>query len=142
MDTVKVRWNGGRRFVGWDEAGHGVVMDASKVGGGEGSGVRPLEMVLYALAGCTAIDVVSILEKKRERVTGFDVVVHGTQRESDYPHYYERIEVEYTVTGLGVKPESVRRAIELSEEKYCSVKGMFGQHVAVSTSFSVIEADR
>ncbi|MRS11585.1 MAG: OsmC family peroxiredoxin [Actinobacteria bacterium] len=141
MDTVRVKWNGRRRFVGWDEAGHGLVMDATREGGGDGSGLRPIELVLYALAGCTAMDVISILEKKRETVTDLELAVRGTQRESDYPHSYVRIEVEYRVTGVGVKPESVARAVELSEEKYCSVKGMFGPQVQVSTSFSVHEAE-
>ena len=66
MDTVKAKWNGSRRFVAWDEAGHGIVMDAKAEYGGDGSGVRPVELVLYGLAGCTAMDVISILEKKRQ----------------------------------------------------------------------------
>jgi putative redox protein len=98
--------------------------------------------VLYALAGCTGMDVISILEKKRQVVTDLQLVVHGTQREDDYPHYYARVEVEYIVTGVDVKPEAVARAIELSEEKYCSVRGMFGPQVEVVTSYRVIEAER
>ncbi|MHB1136320.1 MAG: OsmC family protein [Coriobacteriia bacterium] len=141
MDTVNVKWNGRRRFVAWDEAGHGVVMDAKSEYGGDGSGVRPVELVLYGLAGCTAMDVISILEKKRQVVTDLDIVVKGTQRTEEYPKIYEHIEVEYIVTGVGVKPEAVARAIELSEEKYCSVKGMFGPQVRVVTSYTVREAE-
>lgn len=141
MDTVRVKWNGKRRFVGWDDAGHGIVMDAKEQYGGDGSGVRPVELVLYGLAGCTAMDVISILEKKRQRVTDVDLVVTGTPRTDDYPKIYTRIEVEYVVTGIGVKPEAVARAIELSEEKYCSVKGMLGPQVEVVTSYRVIEAE-
>ncbi|MHB8051008.1 MAG: OsmC family protein [Coriobacteriia bacterium] len=141
MDTVNVKWNGRRRFVGWDEAGHGLVMDAKSEYGGDGSGVRPVELVLYGLAGCTAMDVISILEKKRQTVTDLDIVVKGTARTEEYPKIYEHIEVEYIVTGVGVKPEAVARAIELSEEKYCSVKGMFGPQVHVVTSFTVREAE-
>lgn len=141
MDTVRVKWNSKRRFVGWDEAGHGIVMDAKPQYGGDGSGVRPVELVLYGLAGCTAMDVISILEKKRQRVTDVDLVVTGTPRTDDYPKIYTRIEVEYIVTGIGVKPEAVARAIELSEEKYCSVKGMLGPQVEVVTSYRVIEAE-
>ncbi len=106
---------------------------------GEGSGVRPVELVLYGLAGCTAIDVVSILRKKREDVREIEIVVTGEQELDDFPHYYKHIELEYVVTGVGVKPESVARAIELSETKYCSVKGMFGPQVEVVTSFRVEE---
>lgn len=141
MDTVNVKWNGKRRFVGWDSAGHGVVMDATARYGGDGSGVRPVELVLYALAGCTAMDVISILEKKRQTVLDLELVVNGTQREDEHPRIYERVEVEYVVTGIGVKPEAVARAIELSEEKYCSVRGMLGPQVEVVTSFRVIEAE-
>ena len=141
MNVVNVKWNGKRRFVGWDEAGHGVVMDAPASETADGSGARPVELVLYALAGCTGMDVISILEKKRQVVTDLQLVVRGTQREDGHPHYYERIEVEYIVTGVGVKPEAVARAIELSEEKYCSVRGMFGPQVEVVTSFRVVEAE-
>lgn len=141
MDTVNVKWNGKRRFVGWGKAGHGVVMDATAQYGGDGSGVRPVELVLYALAGCTAMDVISILEKKRQTVLDLELVVNGTQRTDDYPKIYEHIEIEYVVTGINVKPEAVARAIELSEEKYCSVRGMFGPQVEVVTSFRVVEAE-
>lgn len=139
MDSVRVRWNGRRQFVAWDEAGHGVVMDSKPEYKGEGVGVRPIEIVLYGLAGCTGMDVISVLEKKRQDVRGLEIVVNGTQREDDHPHYYERIDVEYVVTGYDVKPDAVARAIELSEEKYCSVKGMFGPHVDVRTSFRVVD---
>jgi putative redox protein len=142
MDTVRVKWNSGRRFVAWDEAGHSVVMDATREYKGDGSGVRPVELVLYALAGCTGMDVISILEKKRQVVTDLDLVVKGSQRTDDYPKIYTRIEVEYVVTGVGVDPKAVERAIELSEEKYCSVKGMFSAEVEVVTSYRVIEAER
>lgn len=138
MDTVRIRWAGNRQFVGWDEAGHGVVMDASSQYKGEGTGPRPVELVLYGLGACTAMDVVSVLEKKRMPPTSLEIVVTGTQREDDYPHYYDVLNVEYVVTGPLVTEAAVARAIELSEDKYCSVKGMFGPQVKVTTSFSVV----
>ncbi len=140
MDTVKVRWSSGRQFVGWDATGHGVVMDASPEHKGEGTGARPIELLLYGLGGCTAMDVVSVLEKKRQDVTSVELEITGTQREDDYPHYYERIHIEYVVAGRNVDPAAVRRAIELSDEKYCSVKGSLGPQVEVTTSFRVEEA--
>ena len=142
MDTVTVKWNDKRRFVAWDEDGHSVVMDAKAAYKGDGSGARPLQLVLYAIAGCTGMDVISILEKKRQVVTGFDLVVKGTQRTDEYPKIYEHIEIEYIVTGIGVTDAAVARAIELSEEKYCSVRGMLGPQVEVTTSFRVLEAER
>lgn len=140
MDSVRVKWNGKRQFVGWDEAGHGVVMDSKPEFKGDGSGARPLELVLYALGGCTGMDAISILEKKRQRVTDFTLNITGTQRE-DFPKIYTHITVEYVVTGVGVDPAAVERAIELSEDKYCSVKGMLGPDVTVETSYRVVEAE-
>ena len=139
MDTVRVRYAGNRQFVGWDSHGHGLVMDAPSGSKGEGTGPRPVELVLYALAACTAMDVVSVLEKKRMPVSSLEIVVNGTQREDDYPHYYEDVDVTYVVSGPGVTEAALARAIELSEDKYCSVKGMFGPQVRVTTQFRVVD---
>lgn len=138
-DRVKVRWSGNRQFIGWDQAGHGVVMDAPAAYGGESTGPRPIEIVLYGLAACTAMDVVSVLEKKRQNFSAVEIEVDATQREDEFPKIYTRIELVYVVTGRGVKPEAVERAIELSEEKYCSVRGMLGPQVEIVTSFRVLE---
>ena len=139
MDNVLVRWVENRQLVGWNERGHGVVMDATQAGGGEATGARPIELVLYALGGCSAMDVVSVLEKKRLDVRGIEVSVSGVLREDEFPHSYEKIELQYAVTGVGVPESAVARAIELSQTKYCSVRGMFGPLVSVTTSFSVVE---
>ncbi|MBC7266548.1 MAG: OsmC family protein [Coriobacteriia bacterium] len=141
MDTVLVRWAAGRQFVGWDAEGHTVVMDAKAAHGGESAGMRPLQVFLCGLAGCTGMDVVSILEKKRQDVRGLEIVVEGTQREDEHPKIYVDIHLHYRVTGYGVSAAAVERAIELSEEKYCSVGGMLGPQVAVRTSYEVLEAD-
>jgi len=139
-DTVRVRWAENRQMIAWNAGGHSVVMDSPAQYKGEGTGARPLEVFLESLAACTAMDVVSILEKKRQRFTALEVNVIATQREDEFPKIYTRIELEYVVTGFGVKPEAVARSIELSEEKYCSVKGMLGPQVGVVTSYRVIEA--
>jgi putative redox protein len=141
MDVVNVRWAGHRLFVGWDVAGHGVVMDARPEYKGEGTGARPVELVLYALAGCTGMDVVSILEKKRQHVTGVEIQVQAEQREDEFPKIYPRIRLHYVVTGHAVSEKAVARAIELSEEKYCTVRGMLGPQVEVSATFEVKESD-
>lgn len=140
MDTVVVRWTANRQFVGWDPEGHAVVMDAKAAYAGEGAGMRPLQVFLCGLAGCTGMDVVSILEKKRQDVRGLEIVVEGTQREDEHPKIYVDVHLHYRVTGYGVSPAAVERAIELSEEKYCSVGGMLGPQVGVRTSFEVVEA--
>lgn len=140
MDEARVRWTTKRQFIGTDGAGHSIVMDAKPEYHGEGSGMRPLEVVLHGLAACTGMDVISILEKKRQDVRSFEINVRARQREDEFPKIYTDIELEYVVGGYGVKPEAVQRAIELSEEKYCSVGGMLGEQVKIKTSFRVIEA--
>jgi len=140
MDVAKVRWTGRRQFIGTDEAGHSIVMDAKPEYKGEGSGMRPLEVVLHGLAACTGMDVISILEKKRQDVRDFQIVAKAEQRTEEFPKIYTKIELEYVVTGFGVKPEAVKRAIALSEEKYCSVGGMLGEQVEIVTSYRVAES--
>lgn len=139
MDVVHLRWTQQRQTVAWDSKLHGIVMDTPADGSGEGTGWRPVELLLAGLAGCTAVDVVSILEKKREDVRSMEMEVSGDPFLDSHPHYYKTINLHYKVTGVDVKPESVARAIELSEEKYCSVKGSLGPQVEVTTSFEVIE---
>jgi putative redox protein len=138
MDVVTVKWNGNRRFVGWDSPGHGVVMDIPRESKGEGTGARPIELFLYALGGCTGIDVASILEKQRQDVTGIEVVLTGTQRE-EQPRIYESIGIEYIITGRGVGEAQVARAVQLSEDKYCSVRGMLGPQVELTSSYKIVE---
>ncbi len=140
MDVARVRLTGRRQLVGVDSAGHSVVMDARPEYNGEGTGIRPVELVLHGLAGCTAMDVIAVLEKKRQDVRDIEVIVHGTQRTDEQPKIYTEMAVEYVVTGYGVSAEAVARAIQLSEEKYCAVKGMLGDQVTVSSSFRVVEA--
>lgn len=137
MDTVRIRWNGGRRFAAWDGAGHGIVMDAAPPAG-EGTGARPIELALYALGGCTAIDVIGILGKQRQDVREFEVVVTAEQREEP-PRAYRFIDVEYVVTGSGIKPGMLQRAIELSEEKYCSVRAMIAPSVTLTSRYRIVE---
>ncbi len=139
MDHVRVKWNGKRRFVGWDEAGHGVVMDATPEHKGDGSGPRPLELVLYALGGCTGIDIVSILEKQRQDVVDFELDITAEQREEP-PRLYRHITIEYIITGRELKPSMVERAIKLSEEKYCSVRAMFGPETRLETTYRIVDA--
>lgn len=138
MDTVHIRWNGGRRFAGWDETGHGVVMDAAPPTG-EGTGARPIELALYALGGCTGIDVIGILQKQRQVVRDLEVVVTAEQRE-EQPRRYEHIAIEYVITGVGIKPSMVERAISLSEDKYCSVRAMLDPTIELTSSYRIVEA--
>ena len=125
-NTVTVRLDGdGLRFVAQTGSGHAIVMD-----GAEGdTGPRPAELLLVAQAGCTAMDVISILRKKRQAVTRYEVRVAGEQRAEPPPHVYERIRIIHVVEG-DVDVEAVRRAIELSATKYCTVAGNLASGVS------------
>lgn len=116
---ITIRWLDHLRFQAEDEAGHTIPLDTSEEHGG-GTAFRPTDLLLVALAGCTGMDVISILQKKRQPVEGFEVVVRG-QRAEEHPRKFLRLEVEYVVYGAGVDPAALERAIQLSVEKYCSV---------------------
>lgn len=138
MDA-KVTWKSGLNFTGIAESGFLVPLDASVDHGGTGQGTSPMELILIGLGGCTAMDVISILQKKRQEVTAFEVVLHG-DRAADHPKVYTEITMEYIVTGHGVDLESIERAVELSEGKYCSVNGMLKQSVKIITKCTVKES--
>ena len=140
-DHVTVRWAGKRQMVAWDGSGHGIVMDSPALYKGEGTGARPLGGALQALAACTAMDVVSVLRRSDSPSRGLEVHVTAQQREDEFPKIYTRIELEYVVTGHGVQPAAVARAIELSEDKYCTVRGMLGPQVEVVTAYRVLDVD-
>lgn len=137
MDA-KVTWNSGLNFTGKAESGFDVPMDTTVEHGGSGQGTSPMELILLGLGGCTAMDVISILQKKRQDVTAFEVVLHG-DRATEHPKVYTEITMEYIVTGHGVELDALERAVDLSEGKYCSVNGMLKQSVKISTKCTVRE---
>lgn len=116
MATATVEWIGGQRFVGVDSTGHSVVLSTPD----EGVGMKPSELLLVALAACTAVDVVEILRKKRLDLRGLRIIVHGEQ-DADPPWTFRKIHMHYALHGRDLTPEAVEQAIRLSEEKYCSV---------------------
>ena len=128
----------GMQFVGASGTGHALVMDAAGRVGGNDTGMRPMELLLVGLGGCTGMDVVSVLRKKRQDVTGVTVNVRGrwVQGES-YPKYFEGIDVEYVVSGRGIKEDDVKRAVELSENKYCSVMANLRGVSKITTRYRV-----
>jgi len=133
-------FSGGMRFVGRADSGHALVMDTTAANGGEDCGVRPNELVLIGLAGCTGMDVISILRKKRQPVSGLEVIVHAEMSAAP-PKRMTAISVEYKVRGAGVDPEAVRRAIELSETKYCSVGLTLKSPVPIASTFTIDETE-
>jgi putative redox protein len=117
---VSVNWVRKMQFIGNDEHNHSVVMDTSPAGGGENSGPTPMRLLLMAVACCTAMDVVDILQKSRQNLTGLSVFSRGVQNE-EYPRYFKEIHLKYVLEGKDLAKDRVERAIRLSEEKYCSV---------------------
>ena len=138
QNSAKTVWKGeGMNFIG--SVGSGYEFD---VGGGSNKiGGSPMEYLLIGLAGCTAVDVVSILQKKRQDIVGVEVEAIGT-RADDYPMVYTAVTLNYLVQGRNVDPRAVERAIQLSEEKYCSASAMFSQSGAeITINFTVEEVE-
>jgi putative redox protein len=122
-------------FIGITPSGHAQVLETDS---SRASAATPVELLLVALGGCTAVDVVSILKKKREQVTDYRVEVRGFRRD-EHPRAYTRIEVRHVVRGRGISERAVASAIELSETKYCSVAATLRPGVELLTSYEIIE---
>jgi len=136
-ENACVRLEGGMHFVG-DAGGFRVDLDADENFGGEGGGAPPLRLLLLGVAGCTAMDVVSILRKKRQRVSGLEVEARGS-RVDGHPRVYRAIEVIYRVKGKKVDPRAVERAIELSETRYCPAVAMIGRAADIESRYEIEE---
>src|SRR6266480_7658152 len=137
MESASVTLVDGLHFAG-DIGGVRIDLDAEESVGGMGAGPQPHRLLLLAMAGCTAMDVLSILRKKRQQVDGLSVEVQGS-RADQHPRVYTRIEVLYRVRGQNVDPRAVARAIELSATRYCPVIAMLGKVAEVTTSYQVEE---
>jgi putative redox protein len=135
---ARVQWLDGRAFVGESGSGHAVVMDGAPESGGRNIGVRPMEMLLLGLGGCTAFDIVMILERMREKVTGLDIALEA-ERAGEDPKVFTHVKLIYKITGRNLKPANVERAVNLSAEKYCSASAMFAKTAKIEHSFEVIE---
>jgi putative redox protein len=132
--TVKVTWIDGMRFVASDDKGHSVIMDVSKEQGGKGSAFGPMQLLLAALGGCTGMDVVSIMRKQRQELTNLEIVVSG-ERVAEHPRVYDKVHVEYRLKGEGLKEKAVQRAIQLSEDTYCSVGATIKKTAQISHTY-------
>jgi putative redox protein len=137
LELVSVEWDDGLRFVG-ESDGQSVSLDADEAVGGTGAGTRPMKLLLLGVAGCSAMDVISILRKKRQDVTGLRVEVRGRQAD-EHPRVFERIEIHYEVRGRGVEPKAVERAIELSEERYCPAIATMRGTSEIRSRYEILE---
>jgi putative redox protein len=137
---ASVSWIGpGLRLVGEASSGPGIVIDhVMEDEDRKQGGPTPMELVLLGLAGCTGMDVISILKKKRQPITDVKVKVRG-DRHDEHPRVYTKIHIEFIVKGKGVKPSAVERAIELSETRYCSASAMLAKTAEITTSYQIIE---
>ena len=138
MIEAKVRLMQDMQFVGTSTSGHSLTMDADQESGGRNAGFRPMELLLVGFGGCTGMDVISILRKKRQNVTGLEMNVTGEKTDS-YPKIYKEVHIEYVVKGKGVQKEAVERAIELSLDKYCSVGATLAKAGTITHSFRIVE---
>ncbi len=139
MDATVV-WKKGMAFTGTGHtSSHTLSLGADPKVGGENEGFRPAELILVGLAGCTAMDVVSILTKKRQQISGFEVKAHGERAETD-PKRFTSFLVEYVVKGKAVDAEAVQRAVELSERKYCAVMATLRAAGPVERRITILEA--
>lgn len=133
MPTTTVRWVTGKQFVGIDSTKHSVVLST----GDEGVGVKPSEMLLIALSACTAVDVVDILAKKRMPLSSFEMIATGEQ-DPNPPWPYRKINLKYVVRGKGLTDKAVAQAIQLSEEKYCSVAATIRGVADITTEYEIL----
>lgn len=137
---ASVKWLDGAMFVGEAGSGHAVVMDGPPDHGGRNMGPRPMEMILLGLGGCASFDVMSILQKSRQKVTDCRVDITA-ERAEGIPSPFTRIHMNFVVTGQGVKENQVKKAVELSAEKYCSASIMLeAAGVELSHGYEIVEA--
>lgn len=133
---AKVDWKGRLTFTGTADSGFSVQLGAKTAVGGDDDGFRPMELIALGLAGCTAMDVMSILRKKRQDVTDFEVQVH-VERAEEHPKVFTEAEIEYFITGHGVDETAVLRAIGLSANRYCPAQAMFNQVMTIELKYHI-----
>ena len=135
---AKVDWKGRLTFTGTADSGFSVPLGAKAAVGGDNDGFRPMELIALGLAGCTAMDVMSILRKKRQDVTDFEVQVH-VERAQEHPKVFTEAEIEYFITGHGVDETAVLRAIGLSANRYCPAQAMFNQVLTIELKYHIFD---
>lgn len=137
---ARVKWVEDVMFLGESGTGHTVVMEGPEESGGHGVGMRPMELLLLGMGGCTSYDVIEILKKSRQDVRDCVVDIDG-ERSETVPNVYTHIHVHYKITGRDVKPNFVERAIKMSVEKYCSATLMLAETATITHDYEIIDAD-
>jgi putative redox protein len=136
---ARIKWVEHMTFVGESGSGHSVVMDGAPESGGRDLGIRPMEMLLLGLGGCTAFDVVMILGKARQAVSDCVVEIEAARADTE-PKVFTKIHVHFVVTGRNLADKHVARAVELSAEKYCSASIMLGKTAVITHDYEIVDA--
>lgn len=135
---ARVKWLDHMSFVGESGSGHSIVMDGAEEFGGRNLGVRPLEMLLLGLGGCTAFDVMMMLKKARQKVDDCEVLLTA-DRSEEVPKVFTKIHVQFVVKGRGLSDSHVKRAVSLSAEKYCSASKMLEKTAEITHGYEIVE---
>ncbi|MEW6214044.1 MAG: OsmC family protein [Nitrospirota bacterium] len=138
MLQAKVTYVQGLQFVGEASSSHAVVIDGDHEVGGHDTGLRPMELLLVGLGGCSGMDIISILKKKRQDVTGLEINVKG-EKAKYHPKKFTEINLEFGVKGRNISEDAVKRAVDLSMNKYCSVKASLEGTAKISFSYKIIQ---
>jgi len=133
-----VQWKGNRLLDGVADSGHHVLMDGPVQFGGQDAGVRPMELLLLGLGGCTGFDVISILQKKRVSVADFRIELTA-ERAEEHPKIFKKIRIHFVVVGRDIPESAVERAIQLSEEKFCSASAMLKAVADIETTWEIVQ---
>ena len=136
--NISVNWVDGMLMVGKSHSGHSITMDGPPEIGGENLGVRPMEMLLLGVAGCTMIDVVTTLKKMRQDLTNCETKL-SAERADEHPKVFTDIHIKFIVKGQDLDPKKVEKAITLSAEKYCSASIMLGKTASITHDFEIVE---
>ena len=136
--NLSVNWVDGLLMVGKSDSGHTITMDGPPESGGENLGVRPMEMLLLGVAGCTMIDVVTTLKKMRQDLSHLETKINA-ERATDHPKVFTDIHIQFILKGQNLDEKKVDKAITLSAEKYCSASIMLGETATITHDFEVIE---
>jgi putative redox protein len=135
---ARIKWIENVCFMGESETGHAVVLDGAPDAGGRNLGMRPMEMLLIGMGACTSFDVVTILKKARQPVSDCVAEIDAA-RADEIPKVFTKIHVHFVITGKGLNPTQVERAVKLSAEKYCSASIMLGKSAEVTHDFEIVE---
>ena len=136
--NISVNWVDGLLMVGKSDSGHTITMDGPPESGGENLGVRPMEMLLLGVAGCTMIDIVTTLKKMRQDLSHLETKINA-ERATDHPKVFTDIHIQFIFKGQNLDEKKVDKAITLSAEKYCSASIMLGETATITHDFEVIE---